>query len=74
VNRSTYAPSLDLEELPAFIHVTSVHNITVERQWQPLFKDVLANILVSWNQHDGQYHSEDPLHQYVVYARTLIDN
>lgn len=58
-----YAPEVDPEELPPFVHVGSTRNITVERQWQPLFKDVLANVLVFWQNHDGAYHPEDPLHQ-----------
>jgi hypothetical protein len=43
-----------------------VHNITVECQWQPLYKDVLANILDFYINHEGRFHSENFLHQCVL--------
>ncbi|KAG8820853.1 hypothetical protein FRB91_006307 [Serendipita sp. 411] len=63
--RNRYAPDIDNEQIPAFKHVTSKSNITVERQWRPLYRTVLANILVFWLDHEGVYHSENPLHQAV---------
>jgi hypothetical protein len=57
-----YAPELLIDELPAATHVKSTYNITVERQWRPLYQQCLANIVAFWEQNNGEYHEGDPLH------------
>ncbi|EPS95494.1 hypothetical protein FOMPIDRAFT_1025788 [Fomitopsis schrenkii] len=51
--RTTYAPELDVNTIPPYRFTTSPRNITVERQWRPLFQKWGKNILVAYN--EGRY-------------------
>ncbi|KAF8479959.1 hypothetical protein JB92DRAFT_3274728 [Gautieria morchelliformis] len=50
--RTEYLPGLTIDELPPHRFVKSVHNITRERAWCPIFHQELKNILATWQ--DGQ--------------------
>jgi hypothetical protein len=63
--RMRYAPGISIEEIPAARHTKSVYNITVERQWQPLYRKCLSNILTFWRDHNGQFFEGNWLHKYV---------
>jgi len=47
--RLKYAPELDREVVPPYRYTTSPRNITVERQWRPLFQKWGKNILAAYN-------------------------
>jgi hypothetical protein len=68
ITRMCYAPGISIEELPAARHTKSVYNITVERQWQPLYQKCLSNVLAFWREHNGQFLEGNWLHQYVRYS------
>ncbi|KAF8512925.1 hypothetical protein JB92DRAFT_3168856 [Gautieria morchelliformis] len=62
--RMEYLPGLTVDELPPHQFVKSVHNITRERAWRPIFHQELKNILATWK--DGQievgYRASNPTH------------
>ncbi|KAF7293193.1 hypothetical protein HMN09_01197300 [Mycena chlorophos] len=63
--RQAALPELDIELVPAHRSVKSVHNITRERNWRPLWEKELSSIKFDYE--SGQiaagYHPEDTLHQ-----------
>ncbi|CAG8574305.1 12544_t:CDS:2 [Acaulospora colombiana] len=60
---SSFAPNMDLQEVPAFVHMKSTHNITIERQWRALYSTHLENLIFFWHGHGGVYHAADEMHQ-----------
>lgn len=52
-------------EQPAYAGLKSVYNITVERQWKELFKQVLENLLVKFQEgvDAGVYHPQNEVHR-----------
>ncbi|KAF8532126.1 hypothetical protein JB92DRAFT_3262896 [Gautieria morchelliformis] len=64
LRRTEYLPGLTVDELAPHRFVKSMHNITRERAWRPIFHQELKNILATWQ--DGQmevgYRDSDPTH------------
>ncbi|KAJ6630365.1 hypothetical protein B0H10DRAFT_1939129 [Mycena sp. CBHHK59/15] len=62
--RQTFLPDLDIETLPPHRSVKSVHNITREHGWRPIWEKELANVLFKYQ--DGKigagFHPGDPIH------------
>ena len=70
-DRKTYAPHLDVGEVPAYVHTKSTRNITIERGWRPLFYTWGVNILHFYDSGrygpSSVYREGDIVHEYVVY-------
>ncbi|KAH9838971.1 uncharacterized protein C8Q71DRAFT_746953 [Rhodofomes roseus] len=54
--RQKYAPELDSDVIPAYRYTSSPRNITVERQWRPLFQKWGVNVLAVYNA--GRYSAD----------------
>ncbi|KAF8504932.1 hypothetical protein JB92DRAFT_3145648 [Gautieria morchelliformis] len=80
--RTFYEPGLSVENLPPHRFVKSVHNITREHGWRPLWHKDLKNVLLAWR--EGQlevgYIDSNPTHRMMgiwLWARVVqsrLDN
>ncbi|KZV78768.1 hypothetical protein EXIGLDRAFT_633268 [Exidia glandulosa HHB12029] len=66
----------DVKVYPAYSGLKSVYNITVERQWRPLYDEILENILIWFRAglRNGVYHEQDTTHHAImqwVWARVV---
>lgn len=67
-SREVFAPYFDVEVIPPWMFVPSPHNITIECRWCVLMETWGVNILHFYNlgRHDGFYHPNDELHQWIT--------
>ena len=62
--RVVFYPDIDISELPAYVYLRSVHNISIERSWLRLRLDFGDNAVLFFNKgiEDGVYNSQDVEH------------